>query len=109
MWSKYLAFATMAVLVASCASTPPAIDRVQKVPEYIVIPDEILARCPIAPLLTQEQRDALSTELEYNEEYVIPLFEAWEECHKVVKNVKELNKNAKQLNAANAEIEGTDE
>ena len=47
---KYFAFVSMAILALSaCASAPPKIDRVQKIPTYVTIPDEILARCPEAP------------------------------------------------------------
>lgn len=94
---KYFAFVSLAVLaLGACQTTGPEIDRVQKVPFYVTIPDEILNRCPAAPAVNQEE---LTTETDYNEKFVLPLWEAHDRCRESINNVITINEDAKRRNA----------
>lgn len=91
-------YLTVALLLAlgACATTPPKIDRVQKVPVYVVIPDEILERCPRVPKVNQSE---LKTETDYNERFVLPLWESYLQCRKTINNIIILNEDARRRNA----------
>ena len=98
---KYFAFVAMAILALSaCASAPPKIDRVQKIPTYVTIPDEILVRCPEAPKVKESD---LVTETDYNEKFVLPLWEAHLQCRKTINNIITINEDAKRRNAERKE------
>jgi hypothetical protein len=94
---SYFAFIPLAIIsLGACQTTGETIDRVQKVPVFVTIPDEILNRCPDAPIVNQED---LVTETDYNEKFVLPLWEAHDKCQKVINNVITINEDAKRRNA----------
>lgn len=102
---RYMAFISLAIMALSACSTIPlpTIDRVQRVPEYIVIPDEILGQCPPIPEVSQEVRSDIKSETDYNEMFVLPLWEALNMCKSTVEAVKKINEDAKQRNISNGE------
>ena len=87
----------VALLLGACASNPE-IDRVVRVTEFVTVPDGLLV-CPSAPTLTEEEITLLETETDYNEQYVLPLFEARDRCEQSIEAVRELNIDAEARNA----------
>ena len=102
---KYFAFISRAILgLGACASTPqPTIDRVQRVPVYVTIPDDILMKCPLAPNLTDEEMLEIQTETDYNEKFVFPLWEAHDKCKSIINNIIIINEDAKRRNTERKE------
>jgi len=94
-------FIILMLALGSCATKQPKIDRVQKVPIYVTIPDEILARCPDAPRIDEAD---IVTETDYNEKFVLPLWEAHFLCHKSIKDVITINEDAKLRNNENEHL-----
>lgn len=96
-----IAIAIAAALSLSACASLPDIDRVQKVPEYIIIPEAILEQCPNAPRLDKDERAAIETETDYNEMFVLPLWEAHIKCQTVINSIRILNEDAVRRNTEN--------
>lgn len=78
------------VFVLSACASKPDIDRVQKVTEYVTVPEDLLV-CPPAPVLTRAEIVSLETETDYNEKFVLPLWIARNRCAASIEAVREFN------------------
>lgn len=95
MKSNLIALMSSIALVG-CASTPD-IDRVQRIPVYQEVPIELLS-CTEAPILTDEEIEALETETQFIEQYLDPLIEAHQICFDSVQDVKDWNSSIRERN-----------
>lgn len=78
-------------------------DRVRLVPEYIPIPEQYLNEdaCPPPVSLTPQEIARITTEGEYNELFVAPLYANNEECYLNTRRIERFNRSQIEANAAN--------
>lgn len=76
-------------------------DRVRLVPEYIPIPEQYLTddACPPPVSLTPQEIARITTEGEYNEFFVAPLYANNEECYLNTRRIERFNQS--QIDANN--------
>ena len=79
-------------------STRP--DRVRIVPEYIPIPDEYLGEdaCPPPVMLSPQEIARITSEGEYNEFFVAPLYANNEECYLNTQRIERFNADQIRIN-----------
>ena len=96
--NKYLLCGILLFGLSACAGAPePKPDRVQKVTEFVVFPDDKL-RCPGEPQLSKEQIDAIETETDLVEQYMLPFVENMDECQAKLQDLREINEFHKSEN-----------
>lgn len=75
-------------------------DRVRLVPEYITIPEEFLGdtACPPPVQLTPQEIARITSEGDYNELFVAPLYANNEQCYLNNQRIQRFNDNQARIN-----------
>lgn len=116
MNNKLIAIISAALLVTSCSTLDStrdriaefvetdaranAPDRVRLVPEYVPIPDEFLGEdaCPPPVQLTPQELARITSEGDYNELFVAPLYANNEECYLNNQRIQRFNDTQVNIN-----------
>lgn len=116
MTTKLIAILTAMMLVTSCSTLDGARDRIagfvetderanapdriRLVPEYVRIPDEYLGvdACPPPVQLTPQEIARMTSEGDYNELFVAPLYANNEQCYLNNQRIQRFNDNQVRIN-----------
>lgn len=116
MTTKLIAILAAMILVTSCSTLDGtrdriagfvetderanAPDRIRLVPEYVRIPDEYLGvdACPPPVQLTPQEIARMTSEGDYNELFVAPLYANNEQCYLNNQRIQRFNDNQVRIN-----------